>query len=105
MVAPDFGWRVAMAAEDGDRVHDGRDVDPVRGWRRDGSILPDLDDPATAGVLLEMLADALDVLSVGREDGIWFAGDGYYTHRKVHETGPTLGVAVARALLSVWEQP
>ena len=104
-------WRSGMLARGGGWGLTG----PWASWRSDqperlgsggppyvDNAYPDLDDPATAGVLLGMLGEALEVVSVGREDGIWFAGDGHYTHRKVHECGPTLGVAVARALLAVW---
>ena len=69
-------------------------------WTEAGDV-PDLTDAATAGVLLEMLREQCEVISCGHEDGVWFAGDGHYTHVKVHECGSTLGEAVARALLAV----
>lgn len=56
-------------------------ADGVR-WRRHGErFVPDLDDPATAGVLD----------TPGHGDGT----------QRVHE-GPTLAVAAARALLAAW---
>lgn len=85
---PRFRWLAPMAAEDGDRVCPGRDEDPDRGWRRDGTILPDVTDPATAGVLLGMLGRPTTLPAPWICD--WHAG-------------VPLGEAVARALLVVWE--
>ncbi len=59
---------------------------------------PDLDDAATAGVLLGMLPRGMMVLDHGAEDG-WEIREGTRTLAD----GSTLGVAVARALLAVWE--
>lgn len=66
--------------------------------------LPDLDDPATAGVLLSMLAGATDEsgasLYSGRRahvDWYWSRGDRYGSR-----WGDTLGHAAALALLALW---
>ncbi len=68
--------------------------------------IPDLDDPATAGVVLGMLADEMGrwpiaLLALVDEDveALVLRGGA------LGEDLPTLGVAVARALLSTWEQP
>lgn len=60
--------------------------------------VPDLHDPtgATAGVLLAMLREATPDVVVS----VVYAG-GWLCDPGEHE-GPTLGVAVARALLAAW---
>ena len=106
---PDWRWRVPMASEDGDRVWDQRDTHPDRGWRRDGSVLPDLTDPATAGVLLERLA-AMAYRTDRVPVGVSFAPGGLnpiqvrvYRGKDdpVYYHGSCLGEAVARALVAL----
>lgn len=60
---------------------------------------PDLTDPATAGVLLAMLAEAVtsSTSMLVRDSRGWHADDGSQWHG-----GDCIGEAVARALLAVW---
>lgn len=98
---PRFGWAAPMAAEDGDRVWPGRDEHPDRGWRRDGTILPDLTDPATAGCLLEMLVTGDPTSGWGVSCG---PDVGWRATSSQHDIcGETCGEAIVRALLTVWE--
>ena len=69
-----------------------------------GTDTPDLDDPAVAGVLLGMLPRGMLIYDHGDEDGWEIREPMGYGSRTIGE-GLTLGVAVARALLSTWEQP
>lgn len=74
----------------------------VDAWSDDaysGEEVPDLADPATAGVLLAELLDLDPSLHIHRD------GDGYLVHVApgvCEYVGATLGEAVARALLAVW---
>lgn len=61
--------------------------------------IPDLADPATAGVLLVQLFEADPSMHVHRD------GDGYIVHVApgvCERSGRHLGEAVAKALLAVW---
>lgn len=71
---------------------------------------PDLTDPATAGVLLSLLAEdhALDVrrlLSGQRVVTVWRHDEtaGLTSFATVDVVGTTLGEAAGRALLALWE--
>ena len=62
--------------------------------------LPDLTDPATAGVLVAMLAEAGEPFGIDHLDGTYCVdtfGHGPFTSEH-------LGVAVAKALLAAWEK-
>ncbi len=68
-------------------------------------LVPDLSDPATAGVLLAMLARDIgpgwrDMMCLSHEDGHWVICD--YQDDGPEFIAPTLGEACARALLDVW---
>ena len=100
---PRFRWAAPMAAEDGDRVWPGRDEHPDGGWRRDGTILHDLTDAATAGSLLALLPAA----DPGAGWGVSCGPDvGWRATSCDHDLpGATCGEAVALALLVVWGAP
>jgi hypothetical protein len=79
-------------------------------WRRGmeaeskgGVVWPDLTDDATAGVLLGMLTWG-DCYTVARTDGcVWAVMVAQGAKRLADTTDVHLGVAVARALLEVWD--
>lgn len=74
-------------------------------WVWCGRWCPDLDDPATAGVLLDVLS-RLTTISVRTRPDPYAASVLYWLGDQPHATPlcPTLGEAVARALLAVWGQ-
>lgn len=83
------------------RICDEHDADAPT-WAEADDV-PDLDDPATVGVLLAMLL-LLGRAWVDSANGsvtveVWPVG----VDPEIGATGPTLGVAVARALLAVRE--
>lgn len=110
---PRWQWRAGMLARGGGWGCFSRT--PWASWRSDqperlgsggppyvDNAYPDLDDAATAGVLLGILAEACRVhpTVTPRVDGGLSVGAMGSDH-----LGPTLGVAAARALLAVWTVP
>lgn len=68
------------------------------------TLLPDLDDPATAGVLLELCRQAATEVGIGVE---WLPNrhgrvDWYVGVHQHARSGDTLGHAAALALLALW---
>ena len=126
VASPRWEWRAGMrtmpwSSEDTDVIRVLRTVEIEPGYTvghgvnertgrgaldTEASDVPDLDDPATAGVLLGMLLEAKPcgtrwsgpVVPEHEQHVSMYVGD----HRE-YFAGPTLGVAVARALLSTWE--
>ncbi len=108
VASPRWEWRAGMLYVY--PVRRGEMPDPQRycegDMPPDETCVPLVDDPATAGVLLGMLADEMGrwpiaLLALVDEDveALVLRGGA------LGEDLPTLGVAVARALLSTWEQP
>jgi hypothetical protein len=90
---PRFAWRDGMRDQKGVRVVD-TDL-----WAP--SAPPDLADAATAGVLVQMLAETgrlTDIVVVGDEWAVAVDLDGPYGL-----AGSTMGEAAAWALLQVWD--
>lgn len=90
---PNFAWRDGMRDRKGVRVVDA-DL-----WATDS--VPDLDDPATAGVLVAMLTETgrlTDIVVVGTEWAVAVDLDGPYGL-----AGSSMGEAAAWALLQVWD--
>lgn len=65
-------------------------------------LLPDLEDDATAGVLLAMLAEEWPDLALDTCDGEWTVSSKLAGMLTVDDH---IGVAVARALLASWDTP
>lgn len=90
-----FGWREGMRDQRGIRVVD------LDLW--DGAAPPDLEDPATVGVLLGWLAE-IDLLSdVVRQDGAWIVAIELPDEGLQGWMGDSMGEAAALALLAAWE--
>lgn len=99
--AVDFVWRPPAKAKFNDDAtaisHDGS----LWVWKHPHGWLPQLHDPATAGVLLSMLPNAFELRTGWTPDG-----DDYRLNVRVNSKcvwqnyiGPSLGVLCARALL------
>lgn len=92
---PRWGWREGMVDRRGVRVVD------LELW--DAVDLPDLADPATAGILLGML-DELGVLSdVVREGAEWIVAVDLPEDGLQGWAAESMGEAAAYALLAVWD--
>ena len=112
VASPRWGWRAGMRDTQGARVRDcglfdlPDDWSPAEYARLGQQHIPDLDDPATVGVLQGVLS-RLATISVRIRPDPYGASVLYWLGDRPHATPlcPTLGVAVARALLSTWEQP
>jgi hypothetical protein len=92
---PRFGWREGMRDQRGIRVVD------LDLWEEGGP--PDLDDPATVGVLLGWLAE-IDLLSdVVRQNGAWIVAVELPEEGLQGWMGDSMGEAAALALLAAWE--
>lgn len=90
---PRFAWRDGMRDRNGVRCVD-TDL-----WSTDAA--PDLDDPATAGVLVAMLVETGRLTDIFLANGEWAVAvdlDGPYGL-----AGSSLGEAAAWALLQVWQ--
>lgn len=118
---PRWEWRAGMLAV-APRPYPLDDVisrcDGGRGWAAYPGSIPDLIDPATAGVLLAMLDEAVEHANIETERTTpdqtsepccdwtvrvcqWNGADWDSLHI---ETAPTLGEACARALIEVWHE-
>lgn len=118
---PRWKWRAGMLGDDGwrclgpdsvtDEIVFGAPSDEAAAtsagvrWSwpshlREAAVRPDLTDPATAGVMLAMLAEADSSLIAEFDGHAWVI-----VHPEAEilmHTAPTLGEASARALLAVW---
>lgn len=98
---PGWTWAPGMRVVD--------DADPSRGWRIDGpedtfpgDTIPDLTDPATGGAMVGLLPADAYVRGLPRESGrLWCVVLELPDERPHSVLGPTLAIAVARALVAL----
>lgn len=93
---PRWAWHEGMRDRSGGRVVD------LDLWVGTG-LLPDLDDLATAGVILGVLVSGGWLTDVAREDGEWIVAVEVPGLGLRGWAADTLGRAAAFAMLSVWD--
>ncbi|MEQ1564771.1 MAG: hypothetical protein ABMA64_03950 [Myxococcota bacterium] len=95
LVHPRFRWREGMRDERGVRLVE------LDLW--DGTDPPDLADPATAGVLLQVLAETGLLTDVVRDAGEWIVAVELPEDGVQGYASDILGEAACYALLQAWD--
>jgi hypothetical protein len=92
---PRWRWCEGMRDRRGVRIVD------LELW--DGTEPPDLTDPATAGVMLGLLADMGLLSDVVRQDGAWIVAVDLPEDGLQGWIGDTMGEAAGWAMLAAWD--